>query len=178
MEISIWLYATTFLCSLFIYACYVCYLLFVCAIMNKIVSINQSQSYFMCIKPLWWLISVPNMNNIHWFITYISLQTYNIYDIMDINATFWHWAKVYFTCIKSLLWLIIIPNMNKILACIFIYRGVNHMNVICNLITQDFVGLTWHVFQPSLWPFSSQPLLMLRSPMWFHIIIVAPTWLE
>ena len=51
------------------------------------------------------------------FVTkYISLQTYKSYDKMDINATFWHKAKVYFTFIKSLSWLITVPNtcMNKI----------------------------------------------------------------
>ena len=41
-------------------------------------------------------------------------QTYKMYEIKDINARFWHKAKVYFTCIKPLLWLIPIPNMNKI----------------------------------------------------------------
>ena len=33
---------------------------------------------------------------------------------MDINATFWHIAKIYFTCIKPLLWLVALSNMNKI----------------------------------------------------------------
>ena len=39
---------------------------------------------------------------------------YKINEIMDVNATFWHRAKVYFTCIKPLLGLIAIPNINKI----------------------------------------------------------------
>ena len=42
------------------------------------------------------------MNKFHWFISDISLQTY-IYDIIDINATFWHIATVYFACINNLL---------------------------------------------------------------------------
>ena len=67
----------------------------------------------MCIKLLWWLNTVPIMNTIHWFISDISQQTY-INEIMDINATFWHRAKVYFACIKSLLWLLTVPNMNTI----------------------------------------------------------------
>ena len=57
---------------------------------------HRAKVYFMCIKPLWWLITVPIMNTIHWFISDISLQTYKIYDkMMDTNATFWHLAKVY-----------------------------------------------------------------------------------
>ena len=42
------------------------------------------------------------------------ITTYKIYDIMDINATFWHTAKVYFTGTKSLLWLITVSNINTI----------------------------------------------------------------
>ena len=48
----------------------------------------------MCIKHLWWLITVPNINKIHWFISNISLQRYKIYDIMDINATFFTVSNV------------------------------------------------------------------------------------
>ena len=74
----------------------------------------QSEVYFTCIKPLWWLIPVPNMNTIHDSSRYILLQVYNIYEIMDINATCWHIAKVYSTCFKPLMWLITVPNLNKI----------------------------------------------------------------
>ena len=34
--------------------------------------------------------------------------------MMDINATFWHPAKVNFTVINSLVWWMTVPNMNKI----------------------------------------------------------------
>ena len=81
---------------------------------NRYPILAQTQSYCTCIKPLWWLITVHNMNKFHWIILAISRQTYRIYDIMDINATFWCRTKVYFTCIKLLLWVIIVPNMNKI----------------------------------------------------------------
>ena len=50
---------------------------------------HRDKVYFTCIKPLWGLISVPNMNKIHRFISDI-------------------------TCIKPTLWLITVPNMNKI----------------------------------------------------------------
>ena len=73
---------------------------------------HRAKVYFICIK-LWWLITVPIVNKMHWFIADISLQTYTIYKIMDINATFWHRAKVYLTSIKSLLGLIIVPNITK-----------------------------------------------------------------
>ena len=61
---------------------------------------HRAKVYFTCIKPLRWLITVLNMNKIHWFISDIWLQTYKIYEIMDINDTFWQRAKVYFTCIN------------------------------------------------------------------------------
>ena len=47
----------------------------------------RAKVYFICI-----LRTVPNMNKIQWFICNISLQNYNIYEIMHINATFWHTA--------------------------------------------------------------------------------------
>ena len=45
---------------------------------------HRAKVYFMCLKSLWWLITVPNMNKGHWFISDISLQTYKCYDRMDI----------------------------------------------------------------------------------------------
>ena len=67
---------------------------------------------FLCIKPLWWLILVPNINKIHLYISAISVQTYWIYDIMYINATFWH------TCLCNIHQVPIVvdycTNMNKI----------------------------------------------------------------
>ena len=42
--------------------------------------------------------------------------------------------------------------MHPILACI--YPGMNHTTVICSLISEDLVWLTWQVFEPSLWSFS------------------------
>ena len=59
----------------------------------------------MYIKPLWWLITVLNMNKIHWFISNISPQTYT-YEIMDINATFRQGAKVYFVSGSYCGWLL------------------------------------------------------------------------
>ena len=41
---------------------------------------ERTKVYFMCIKPLWQLITVPNMNKIHRFISYTSLQTYTTYE--------------------------------------------------------------------------------------------------
>ena len=41
------------------------------------------------------------------------ITTNKIYEIMDINVTFWHRAQVYFTYIKSPLWLVTVPTMNK-----------------------------------------------------------------
>ena len=37
--------------------------------------LHKAKVYFMCLKPLWWLITVLNMNNIHWFIRYIYITT-------------------------------------------------------------------------------------------------------
>ena len=63
---------------------------------------------------LWWLFTVPNLNNIHKYTSEISLHAYIIYEIMCTTATFWHRAQVYFICIKPLLWLITVSNVNNI----------------------------------------------------------------
>ena len=87
---------------------------------------HRTPVYFMRINHLWWLITVPNKNNFHWFIPYYKHT--QIHEIMDITATFWHasspyccwllyqiWtAKCYFTCIRNTWYLINVQNMNKI----------------------------------------------------------------
>ena len=69
------------------------------------------QIYFTCIKPLWWMITVSNMNKTHSFISDINHYIQNVWN--NGHVTFWHSGKVYFTCIKPLLWLITVPNVNK-----------------------------------------------------------------
>ena len=102
---------------------------------------HRPKVYFMCIKPLWWLFTVPIMNKIHWFISNISLQTYKMY-VIDINPTFWHKPKVYFTRIKSLLWLIAVPikfmTTNAIITCIWHGTKCYFTLTIC----------TWLLYQP------------------------------
>ena len=41
-----------------------------------------STEYRYVVQPLWWLITVPDMNKIYTFISDISLETY-IYETMD-----------------------------------------------------------------------------------------------
>ena len=78
---------------------------------------------------------------IHWFISAISLQMYAIYSIMDINATFWHKAKVYFTCIRPLLWLISVPIMNKI---IFFFSKISQQtHKIDDKYCHNYSNLAW-----------------------------------
>ena len=43
-----------------------------------------SQVYFTCIKPLLWMIGVPNMNKINLFFSETSQQTYKMYEKVTI----------------------------------------------------------------------------------------------
>ena len=45
---------------------------------------------------------------------------------------------------------------SSILACIFIYPGMKHQSLLLKRISQDNIGLTWQVFQPSLRSFWSR----------------------
>ena len=98
----------------------------------------------MYIKSLWWLVTVPNMNKIHWLISDIAVKMYKNYDIVDRNATSWHRAMVYFTCIKSLLWLINVPNMNKINHYFLRYRNNHHILLYRKCAKIDIITQIWH----------------------------------
>ena len=78
-------------------------------------------------------ITVPNMNNIHLFISEISLQTYKIYENIGINATLGNRANVYFMCIKLLLWLITVPNINKIHIYSFMKYHYKHITFVTKM---------------------------------------------
>ena len=62
---------------------------------HKYITLAQSRS-ILCSSNLWWLITVPNMIKIDWFIFDISLQIYKIYEIMDINAILTHSLGIFY----------------------------------------------------------------------------------
>ena len=63
---------------------------------------GAEQKYILCDKASKVVDHCTQHEQNHGFISDISLQTYKIYDNMDINATFWHSAIIYFACINSL----------------------------------------------------------------------------
>ena len=104
---------------------------------------HRAKVYFMCIKPLWWLIT-QHEEKIYWFISDMSLQAYRIYEIMhqdpivvdcctkyeqiqlilvrNINkyiklmnniSHICYGTNYYFTCISNTWYLITVPYMNK-----------------------------------------------------------------
>ena len=57
--------------------------------------LHRAKVYLMSIRPLWWLITIHNMNKIsHPFIPMISLQTYKMYELMGKTASFWDQATL------------------------------------------------------------------------------------
>ena len=72
-----------------------------------------------------------------------------MYEQMDINALFWHRAKIYLACIIPLLWLIAaLPNMNTI------NLGVHNISPILNRIIIKHGGLSTNI--PGLVPRSGR----------------------
>ena len=77
---------------------------------------HRVKCYFTNMRNAWYLITVPNMNNITTFFSDISQQTLNIkfYEKIAIITQIWHRAKFYFTSIHGSWYMIMVPNMKKI----------------------------------------------------------------
>ena len=61
----------------------------------------------------WYLITLPNMNNITTFCSEISQQTLEMYEKIAIINQIGHSAKFYFTSISGPWYLIMVPEMMK-----------------------------------------------------------------
>ena len=74
---------------------------------------HRDKYYFTSMSNTWYLITVPNMNNITTFFPKISQQRVKSYEKITIMTQIWHRVKFYFTCISGPWYLIMVPQYEE-----------------------------------------------------------------
>ena len=75
---------------------------------------NRAKIYLTCIKHLFWLITIPNVNKINPLFSTILQQTHTILENIAVITQIMHRAKWYFTSTSKTCHMITVPHMYKI----------------------------------------------------------------